>query len=119
VRHSLTPEQLERLAASAHGFVAADLAALANEAALCALRRVVAAKAGGGAGGAQRQGQQQPAGGGTAGAAADSGGAAAPSVEWGDFLKAQSRIKPSALREVAVEVPKVRQLFSCQDMQGS
>ena len=42
---------MERLARAAHGFVAADLAALCSEAAMTALRRVVLARSGGGGGG--------------------------------------------------------------------
>jgi SpoVK/Ycf46/Vps4 family AAA+-type ATPase len=38
VAHTLTDAQVEALAAAAHGFVGADLAALVAEAALVALR---------------------------------------------------------------------------------
>ena len=38
----VTEEDLQGLAAAAHGFVGADLAALAQEAALTALRRIIA-----------------------------------------------------------------------------
>lgn len=44
--HGLSEGDVEGLAASAHGFVGADLALLVQEAALCALRRIVAAKKG-------------------------------------------------------------------------
>jgi AAA family ATPase len=96
VRHSLTADQVDQLAASAHGFVSADLAALVDEAALCALRRFVASSAGERSAERQQQeGRQQP------------GETAALSVDWCDFQAAAARIKPSALREVAVEVPRV------------
>lgn len=43
VRHSLGEEDIDALAAAAHGFVGADLAAICQEAAMAALRRVIAA----------------------------------------------------------------------------
>ena len=43
--HELSEEELQDLAATAHGFVGADLAALAQEASLAALRRIIAARA--------------------------------------------------------------------------
>ena len=42
--HDLTEGQLQELAAAAHGFVGADLAALVQEAAMTALRRIIAAR---------------------------------------------------------------------------
>ena len=44
LRHALGDAEVAALAAAAHGFVGADLAALCEEAALAALRRAVAAK---------------------------------------------------------------------------
>lgn len=44
LRHALGDAEVAGLAAAAHGFVGADLAALCEEAALAALRRAVAAK---------------------------------------------------------------------------
>lgn len=44
VRHSLTEEDIDALAAATHGFVGADLAAICQEAAMAALRRVIAAR---------------------------------------------------------------------------
>ena len=75
------PRQVAELADAAHGFVAADLAALCSEAALIALRRVVTAQPGG-----------------------------APPVRCvtlADFAVAETRVRPSAMRELAFEVPKV------------
>jgi len=43
VRHCLAEEDIDALAAAAHGFVGADLAAICDEAAMAALRRVIAA----------------------------------------------------------------------------
>ncbi|KAJ1271074.1 hypothetical protein BS78_06G101100 [Paspalum vaginatum] len=44
VHHSLRDEELRSIALETHGFVGADLAALCNEAALCALRRYISLK---------------------------------------------------------------------------
>ena len=44
VRHRLAEEDIDALAAAAHGFVGADLAAICDEAAMAALRRVIAAR---------------------------------------------------------------------------
>lgn len=41
VNHNLQDEDVRALAAASHGYVGADLAALCQEAAMCALRRVV------------------------------------------------------------------------------
>lgn len=112
VKHCLTPEQVHQLAATTHGYVGADLAALVNEAAMGALRRHIHLK--------QRQHQQVP------------GADALPSQQqqplqqqqqphllqqqqqpaslcvcWEDVAAARLLVKPSALREVAVEVPQV------------
>lgn len=72
---------MAELADGAHGYVAADLAALASEAAMIALRRLVAGPA--------------PA------------GAGPPRVTLADFRAAEARTRPSAMRELAFEVPKV------------
>lgn len=44
VHHSLTNEEVESIALATHGFVGADLAAVCNEAALSALRRYISLK---------------------------------------------------------------------------
>ena len=44
VQHSLDDEDLKSIAQETHGFVGADLAALCNEAAFCALRRYISLK---------------------------------------------------------------------------
>uniref|UniRef100_K4A5G0 AAA+ ATPase domain-containing protein n=1 Tax=Setaria italica TaxID=4555 RepID=K4A5G0_SETIT len=44
VYHSLNDEELKSVALETHGFVGADLAALCNEAAMCALRRYISLK---------------------------------------------------------------------------
>mmetsp|Transcript_25804 Transcript_25804/g.66464 ORF Transcript_25804/g.66464 Transcript_25804/m.66464 type:complete len:815 (+) Transcript_25804:517-2961(+) len=134
-RHSLQDADIEALANAAHGYVGADLAALVNEATLVALRRVVATQQqqqlqlqgaeqpeldGAEVQTKRRQGE---AGGHAA------GGNSAPSepdllpptegahnaacdplalcVTKADFATAEARVRPSALRELAVEVPRV------------
>ena len=84
----VSDRQVAELADAAHGFVAADLAALCGEAAMVALRRTVAAGAAAGSAG---------------------GGSAGPCVTLADFRAAETRVRPSAMREVAFEVPKVKQ----------
>lgn len=76
--HALTPKQIEELAAQSHGFVAADLSALCREAAMNALRRNVVKKS------------------------------QTLAVDIEDFKIAQTRVRPSAIREISVEVPNVR-----------
>ena len=44
MRHCLAEEDIDALAAAAHGFVGADLAAVCDEAAMAALRRIIASK---------------------------------------------------------------------------
>lgn len=44
VHHSLRDDEIESIAQETHGFVGADLAALCNEAAMCALRRYISLK---------------------------------------------------------------------------
>ena len=43
MQHGLSEDEIDALGAGAHGFVGADLVALCNAAALCALRRCVRA----------------------------------------------------------------------------
>jgi hypothetical protein len=115
LRHGLSPGEVSELAAAAHGFVSADLAALCEEAAMAALRRVVGAAGreagrrreeggGGGDGGRRRAGGAAPQGGGGGGGG---GEAQRLVVGLGDFRVAETRVRPSAMREVAVEVPRV------------
>jgi len=112
----LTPNQVTQLAAAAHGFVSADLAALVNEAALCALRRAVGGSRGAlaatvthtttvAAGPGSGDGSATAIA--TTSSSSTSSSSSKLSVDWPDFQTAQARIKPSALREVAVELPRV------------
>ncbi|XP_061108088.1 ATPase family gene 2 protein homolog A isoform X2 [Conger conger] len=82
----LTPEQLTVLTDTAHGYVGADLAAVCKEAGLHALRRVLSGDA--------TLSDQQAMG--------------AVTVTFQDLQWAMSEVKPSAMREVAVDIPKVR-----------
>ncbi|KAM4811871.1 ATPase family gene 2 protein homolog A isoform X4 [Urocitellus parryii] len=85
VPHLLTEAELLQLANSAHGYVGADLKALCNEAGLCALRRVL---------------RNQPV-------LPDSKVAGLVKITLNDFLQGMNDIRPSAMREVAIDVPNV------------
>jgi len=80
---------LKQIAAEAHGFVGSDLALLVKEAALSALRRVLPQL--------EKQQMQVPA---------EVIGQIV--VTGSDFQAARQVVEPSALREIAVEVPTVR-----------
>lgn len=77
--------RLQALAATTHGFTGADLRALCQEAGMCALRRDSAG-----------------------GQSAAAGGQLAPSIAAADFTLALGAVAPSALRELAVEIPSTR-----------
>ncbi|KGL83362.1 Spermatogenesis-associated protein 5, partial [Tinamus guttatus] len=85
VPHSLTAAELAQLADNAHGYVGADLAALCKEAGLHALRRALGARA-------ERLDHEV---------------AGSVRIAFQDFLQAAKEVRPSAMREVAVDVPKV------------
>lgn len=85
VPHLLTEVELLQLANSAHGYVGADLKALCNEAGLYALRRVL---------------KKQPN-------LSDSKLAGLVKITLNDFLQGMNDIRPSAMREVAIDVPNV------------
>ncbi|XP_074084459.1 ATPase family gene 2 protein homolog A isoform X2 [Macrotis lagotis] len=86
VPHGLQEAELVQLANSAHGYVGADLKALCNEAGLQAWRRV------------QKQLLDLPEG---------EGPAELVRMTLSDFLQAMKDVRPSAMREVAVDVPNV------------
>uniref|UniRef100_A0A8C9XXY0 vesicle-fusing ATPase n=1 Tax=Sander lucioperca TaxID=283035 RepID=A0A8C9XXY0_SANLU len=81
-----TTEEVTQLADAAHGYVGADLAAVCKEAGLHALRRAL--------GGSHQPSDQQLMG--------------TVTVTRQDLQWAMSVVKPSAMREVAIDVPKVR-----------
>ncbi|XP_043829078.1 ATPase family protein 2 homolog isoform X1 [Dromiciops gliroides] len=85
VSHGLREAELVQLANSAHGYVGADLKALCNEAGLHAWRRV------------QRQLPDLP----------EDEEARLAKTTLGDFLQAMNDVRPSAMREVAIDVPSV------------
>lgn len=85
VPHLLSKAELLRLANNAHGYVGADLKALCNEAGLYALRRVL---------------RKQPN-------LPDSKVAGMVKITLNDFLQGMNDIRPSAMREVAIDVPNV------------
>ncbi|XP_045654989.1 ATPase family protein 2 homolog isoform X2 [Ursus americanus] len=85
VPHMLTEAELLQLANNAHGYVGADLKALCNEAGLYALRRVL---------------KKQPN-------LSDSKIAGLVKITLSDFLQGMNDIRPSAMREVAIDVPNV------------
>ncbi|XP_060634949.2 ATPase family gene 2 protein homolog A [Anolis sagrei] len=85
VSHSLTETELVQLAESTHGYVGADLAALCKEAGLYALRRVLGKK----------------------GNVLDAEVSGSVIITPDDFLRAVNDVRPSAMREVALDVPKV------------
>lgn len=111
VKHCLSPDQLQQLAATTHGFVGADLAALVNEAALAALRRHVqqlasTAVAGHGALAARPAALQAQQDGKAAVQLQHQQAGLCVTAE--DMAAARLLVRPSALREVAIEVPQVR-----------
>ncbi|XP_054453458.1 ribosome biogenesis protein SPATA5 [Anoplopoma fimbria] len=83
---SAAAEEVTQLADAAHGYVGADLAAVCKEAGLHALRRAL--------GGSHQPSDQQLTG--------------TVTVTLQDLQWAMSVVKPSAMREVAIDVPKVR-----------
>ncbi|XP_050647051.1 ribosome biogenesis protein SPATA5 isoform X2 [Macaca thibetana thibetana] len=85
VPHLLTEAELLQLANSAHGYVGADLKILCNEAGLCALRRIL---------------KKQPN-------LPDVKVAGLVKITLNDFLQAMNDIRPSAMREIAIDVPNV------------
>lgn len=90
VPHALAPEEVRALAARTHGYVGADLAALVREAGLTTITRGLGAPLHDGL------------------AALSLGDAPAPApVTLADFTAAQAVVRPSAMREVFVETPKV------------
>ncbi|KAI6069520.1 Spermatogenesis-associated protein 5 isoform X1 [Aix galericulata] len=90
VPHSLAAAELVQLADSTHGYVGADLAALCKEAGLYALRRALGKRA-------------NPS---------DNEVAGSVMIAFNDFLQGMNDVRPSAMREVAVDVPKGPELMN-------
>jgi SpoVK/Ycf46/Vps4 family AAA+-type ATPase len=107
-RHDVSPRDAASLMRSAHGFVGADIASLCANAAMEALRRIVRARD-------RDAGEPRRAVSADEVAARmektlrlDFSGIRRDAVTYGDFVAARRRVKPSALREVAVEFPRVQ-----------
>lgn len=79
--HTITKDELKDVAYSAHGFVGADLASLCSRAAIRAVKRT------------------------SSGDGLCAGDAVIVRIE--DILWAATQVKPSAMREVLIEVPNV------------
>jgi AAA family ATPase len=120
VPHAISCEELQRVADAAHGFVGADLQSVVQEAGFSALRRALPATGWGvGAGeSVSVSGEHSSAASATATAAAAPAAAAAAAapadgslfhleVLPADLWAALKRTRPSALREVALDVPRV------------
>ncbi|XP_043529992.1 ATPase family protein 2 homolog isoform X2 [Chiloscyllium plagiosum] len=86
----LTEVELTQLADGAHGYVGADLAAVCKEAGLHALRRAL----------------------GECANPSDSEVAESVKITFNDFLQAMNDVRPSAMREVTIDVPKGPELMS-------
>ncbi|XP_013915267.1 PREDICTED: spermatogenesis-associated protein 5 isoform X1 [Thamnophis sirtalis] len=83
--HSLSTTDLAQLADSAHGYVGADLAALCKEAGMHALRRILHKKE----------------------TLLDDDVSVSVIINHSDFLQAMNDVRPSAMREVTIDVPKI------------
>jgi AAA family ATPase len=88
MRHSLSTSQMATIAGSTHGYVGADLSNLCKEAALCAFKR--AYHTGSGASSSSSVADQDI------------------SVTMEDVMHAMAEIRPSAMREIMVDIPKVK-----------
>ncbi|XP_078268190.1 ATPase family gene 2 protein homolog A isoform X2 [Rhinoraja longicauda] len=82
---SLTEKELVHIADGAHGYVGADLGAVCKEAGLHALRRAL----------------------GECSSPSDNNLAGSVKITFNDFLQAMNDVRPSAMREVTIDVPKV------------
>lgn len=82
---SLSEEELVHIADGAHGYVGADLVAVCKEAGLHALRRAL----------------------GECSSPSDNTLAGSVKITFNDFLQAMNDVRPSAMREVTIDVPKV------------
>jgi len=107
--HTLTDEEIAQVASVTHGFVGADLKALCREAGLAALARFQLQE--GWVDKVQTQLQQQSLS--AVSATSSSGSSTAPTppalcLTHADFLHALPSVKPSAMRSLVVDVPKVK-----------
>jgi len=98
--HMLTDEEIARVASVTHGFVGADLKALCREAGLAALARIQLQE--GWVDKVQTQLQQRSP------SAVSSSAPPALCLTHADFARALPSVKPSAMRSLVVDVPKVK-----------
>uniref|UniRef100_A0A1D1ZMH4 AAA+ ATPase domain-containing protein n=1 Tax=Auxenochlorella protothecoides TaxID=3075 RepID=A0A1D1ZMH4_AUXPR len=87
ISHCVDKDQIRAVARASHGFVGADIHALCGQAALSTLRRY----------------HQEHAG-----LSREYSSLVLPRVSTSDLEAARLRVKPSALREVALEIPRTR-----------
>ena len=105
MQHTLTDDQISKVASVTHGYVGADLANLCKESALCAFKRAyhssdppdVRFSSKIDASSATPLSSSTP-----------SSAASELSVSYQDVLHAMSEIRPSAMREIMVDIPKVK-----------
>lgn len=97
LNHSLTEGDVRALAASSHGYVGADVSALCQEAAMCALRRHVVAQ----------QSMQQPSSGQQAGSASVSNEGAEPGSDDAGASTSQAGSVQQAL-QVCQHLPQLK-----------
>lgn len=107
MQHTLTEEQVAKVAGTTHGYVGADLSNLCKESALCAFKRAYHSP--------QRISLLEKASSsdtssihatGTEGD--DTQKSTELSVVYEDVLHAMAEIRPSAMREIMVDIPKVK-----------
>jgi AAA family ATPase len=112
MQHSLSKQDLARVAGATHGYVGADLSNLCKEAALCTFKRAMQA---------MRVGELSQASS-SSSSSSDAPNSSifaskSPSLELNhdqlmvnleDVMHAMSEIRPSAMREIMVDIPKVK-----------
>ncbi|KAJ1652615.1 AAA+-type ATPase [Dispira simplex] len=94
IPHTLTEDEIANFAATTHGYVGADLAALCHEAGFRAIQRHV---------------EEEPSVSiAIQGATEKLGGSPSLMVTASDMRQAMAGIRPSAMREILLEIPQVR-----------
>ncbi|WJX78155.1 hypothetical protein P8452_61405 [Trifolium repens] len=106
IDHSLSETQIEELASTTHGFVGADLVGLRNCANTICLQHSIEVKLKKTCNGSLDDITEEPAP--TNSATNLSDHSEKRQVTFEDFQKARLEIRPSAMKEVALEVPKVK-----------
>jgi AAA family ATPase len=83
--HELSVDQLNTIASQTHGYVGADLAGLVREAGTLTIKRIILADP-----------------------VSSTGSSSGEAITFADFMHALPSIRPSALRSLILETPKVR-----------